>query len=139
MIKTSFSLVSNGFKLLSIILTLFLVGLTIIFIVFRPLWYAILLSVLIAAFCLFATILSFCNRIVIDIENKQLIVYFLRSKKIDFHNLRSVEIDTRHSINVKKYCFIVFKLNDGTTYKISGYSSIFNHKSVFYTQRIVND
>lgn len=137
--KKSFSLVSNGYKLLAFILTLCLISLTITFIVFLPIWYAILFSTLASAFCFFALILCFRIRIVVDRKNNQLFVYNIKSRRIDLHTLRSIEVDTKDSINDKKYCFIIFKLNDGSFYKTGGYSTIITYKAVFYTHKIVNE
>lgn len=137
--RKKFSLVSKGLKMLSISLTVLFVGLTTVLFIYNLIWYAILFSCIVTIFCLFATILSFLNKIIVDSNNRQLIICSLKRRKIDLNQLQSIEIDTKNSIDKNRYCFILFNLIDGTIYKTSGYSTVFNFKSFYYTQNLVND
>lgn len=137
--KKTFCLASNGLKLLSIIFTLLVLGLTIISIIFQSQWYLILLILLCDAFSLLALILCFYNRIVVDSKNNQLLVYTIKKKIIDLNNLRTIEVDTFNNPNQKKLCHIDFKLKDGSVYTIGSYSTIITYKTVLYTRKIVDE
>ena len=136
--KKIFPLVSIGFKVLASILTLALVSLFVILLIYKAIWYAVLFAGVVAALCLFAIILSFLNWIVVDNEKDQLIISTLKKKKINLSELLDIKIDTAHSVDKKKYCHIVFKFIDGTSYKILGYSTVFNYKSLYYTQKTLS-
>ena len=63
--RKKFSLVSKGLKMLSISLTVLFVGLTTVLFIYNLIWYAKLFSCIVTKFCLFATILSFLNKIIV--------------------------------------------------------------------------
>lgn len=139
MYRKSFSLVSKGLKILSSFLTIVFIALTVVLICYEALWYAIVFSSLVLALCLFATVMTFRNRIVVDKKQGLLIVNSLKNISINLNDLQNVHVDINNSVNKNKYCFIVFKFINGQEYKISEYSTIYNHKSVHYTQKLVHE
>lgn len=69
-----FSLTSIGYKILSIILSLFMTAISVVLVVYikdMP-WYALLFSISVLIFLIFAVFLCFNHKVVID-ENKRLL------------------------------------------------------------------
>lgn len=137
--KKSFYLSSARLKVLSILICFCFVSLTIVLSVYKLPLVAIIISGLVSIFSVFTMAVCFLNRIVVDRAKGQIKIYTTKVRIIDLNKLKSIKIDTSYSVNVKKYCFIIFTLNDESDYKISGYSTIFNINSVYYTEKTINN
>ena len=139
MIKKTFPLVSIGFKVLAIILTIFVFCISILICIYNALWYALLFSWLVTIFCMLATVICFLNKIVVDLQSRQIVVYAPKRKKIRINEILSIKIDTLNSVNSKKYCYIVFNLIDGSILKFSGFTTIFRGRAVDRTRNLINN
>lgn len=139
--KFSVSLTSIGYKILSLILTMFLLLLTITLIVFHSQIsiYYIIFSIIVFLFCIFGCFLSFYSRIVLIKSEKIIRIYSNKRKNYDLNNILSIEVDTTNSVDLNKYCFIVFTMKSGETYKISGYYSLLKNKDVEITLKIIKE
>lgn len=142
--KISISWVSTGYKVLSLIITLFLGVLEAILIVYQkqvPL-EAICFTSIVLLLCALAVFLSFNSRILIDTSKKKIKISFLKTKKIDFEEIQQIKIDTENSIDNRKYCFVKIYLKNGGIYKFAEYCTLLKGKAVDITIKkiaIVNE
>lgn len=128
------SLVSNGFKILSIIECLFTIVLwyCVCFLVDNLIMGAIIFITFVAMFCLFALYISFSNRIII--EKDKLIFFQIRKKEIKLKEI--IDIYTDDQIFKQNIIFISTK---SKIYKFSGYSTLRGwKKNIYNTKLIVN-
>lgn len=134
-IKISFS--SLGSKLLCIILTVALFILNIVLLFYREQipWYAICYAVFALLFCLFGSYLCFNHRLVFDKKRNILKICNLTNKKLEVNQIVSIEISTKNSIDTNKYCFVIFKLKNGTQIKYSEYFTLNKNKAVTITKK----
>ena len=129
---------SIGYKVLSLILSVFFAIITTVLFVHKneiPLG-ACFISLTIFLFCAFCCFLIFNDRIVVDLDKKILMLYRLKRMVIEIKDIKAIEIDTTNSIDENKYCFVWIKLLDGTNYRLSEYASLTKKaKAVEITQQ----
>lgn len=138
--KIKISLTSLGFKLLSLFLTLVFIALTCTLILFysHVPWYAIVFSILILVFCSFSLFLCFNHCIIVNTKSNLIIIKSLKTIKIDISEISQIKIDTKNSIDDRKYCFIEVILKDGTIYKTPEYSTLKKINAVEITKRKID-
>ena len=135
---------SIGYKVLSILMVIFFAFITVFIFVNiseaeAPIT-TICLSMTILLFFVFCCFLSFKQRIILDTEGGVLILSSLKRKVIDLRDLKEIEIDTNNSLDKKRYCFVWFKLLNGTNYKWPGYTCLIKpRKAVEITRQKIND
>lgn len=137
--KKTFSLVSVGYKILSVLLSSIFICLTAVLFYFKAVWYAIVFSCVITLICLVATLLCFLNKIVLDLANRQIQVCSLKKYKFNLDELESIMVDVSNSVDKKKYCFIVIKTTGGTDLRISGFACLLHNKAVYYSQCVIDN
>ena len=128
------SLVSNGFKILSIIECLFTITLwyCVCFLADDLIIGAIIFITLVVLFCLFALYICFSNRIIIGKD--KLIIFEIR--KIEINLKEIIDIYTDDQIFKQN---LIFVLTESKTYKFSGYSTLKGwEKNIHNTKLIVN-
>lgn len=139
--KIKISLTSLGFKLLSLFLTLIFIGLTCALMLFytHVPWFAIVFSILILAFCSFSCFLCFNHCVIVNTKSNLLFIKSLKTIKINISEISQIKIDTKNSIDDRKYCFIEVILKDGTIYKTSEYSTLKKNNAVQLTKRKIDE
>lgn len=138
--KKTFYLTSLPIKLLSIIITIVIGSITVVFFIYRnqvP-WYIILFPALLTCLLVFFSVIVFLNRITIDLDKQIIKIQSIRFQNFNLQDIQEIEVDTSFSLNKKRYCLIIFKMKDFKTYKLSGYSSLFNKNSVQKSKNIVD-
>lgn len=139
MIK-NISLTSAGYKILTTLLSIFMVSLSALMIIFHEQipWYVICFIIVVALFCLFGMFVCYYNRIVINVDEGYLSIYTLKHKRICIKDIKSVAIDKNHSINPKKYCFIIIQLKNGEIFKIPEYATLLKNRAVKITEEKID-
>lgn len=142
--KISISWVSTGYKVLSLIITLFLSVLETVLIIYHKQvpFGAICFIGIVLLLCAVAVFLSFNSILLIDTSKKKIKISFLKTKKIDFEEIQRIKIDTENSIDNKKYCFVKIYLKNGGIYKFAEYCTLLKGKAVDITIKkiaIVNE
>ncbi|MCI8476434.1 MAG: hypothetical protein HFE42_05245 [Clostridia bacterium] len=136
-----FSLTSIGYKILSIILSLFMTAISVVLVVYikdMP-WYALLFSISVLIFLIFAVFLCFNHKVVID-ENKRLLkLCNVKTTVISLKEITNIEISTDKSLDDKKYCYVLIYTKDGRYFKTSEYSTLIKSKAVEITKNIVSE
>jgi len=97
----------------------------------------IILSFICCSFLSFGTFLCYWSSIKINFKTKKVIITTLKRKVIDIDKIVKINISTENSVDDKKYCNIVFLLNNNTTYTCSGFRSVFKFKDVEKTKKLV--
>lgn len=134
-----FSITSLSYKIIGLILSIFLTSTTIAFIMFPneiP-WYVIPVFSLVSLALLLGTILFFIHGITIYPERKQIKIQTVKKQILSYNEINSISIDTEYSLDPCRYCFIVFALKNGEKIKISGFSSIVKKNGVKKSYEIV--
>ncbi len=132
--KKSIYWVSIGIKIMVIIFMIIFISITIVISIFNPIWYALLFLAILIILFLFYGLVAFFNRIVLDVPNKRIILYTPKRKQIELDNLLDIYIDTTYSRNIKKYCFVVFKMKEGKVIKIPQYTALLSSNAVYITK-----
>lgn len=129
---------SNGYKILSLVLSIIMISLTAILIVFcSQIWYAIFFSIWVVGVCLFSCFICFNHRIIIDLKHNKLKICNLRTVIINISEILDIYVDTKNSVDNYKYCFVIFMLRNGESVKLSGYSALYKHSAVAITKQKV--
>lgn len=139
--KTTYYLTSISVKILSVVMTIVISSLTIVFIIYRnqvP-WYIVSFMVLLTCLLVFFSIIFFLNRITIDLCKQIIKIQSTQFYIFNLQDVQRVEIDTNFSLNKNKYCFIIFKMKNSKIYKLSGYSSLSNKNSVQKSRNIISE
>ena len=135
------NLTSNGLKSLAIVLTLFMLLLTIFLLIYIdqiPI-YGFLFSFLVTAFCVFATFLCFNHKVVLLKRERILILIALKKVRIPLDEIEFIKVTTENSVDSRKYCFILIKKTNGKIVKTGGLNSILKNHDVEKTEnKIVN-
>lgn len=133
--NTKISMVSKGFKILALTLTIFFISLTIslCFYIEQVNWYALMFSCLLTFGAIAIFVICYLNSLSIDEKNKELIIFTYKRRKIKLDEINKIFVETTNSIDKSKYCFITIKLNNGTKIKISGFSTLRKSKAVELT------
>ena len=139
--KTTYYLTSISVKILSVVMTIVISSLTIVFIIYRnqvP-WYIVSFMVLLTCLLVFFSIIFFLNRITIDLCKQIIKIQSTQFYIFNLQDVQRVEVDTNFSLNKNKYCFIIFKMKNSKIYKLSGYSSLSNKNSVQKSRNIISE
>lgn len=139
--KTTYYLTSISVKILSVVMTIVISSLTIVFIIYRnqvP-WYIVSFMVLLTCLLVFFSIIFFLNRITIDLCKQIIKIQSTQFYSFNLQDVQRVEVDTNFSLNKNKYCFIIFKMKNSKIYKLSGYSSLSNKNSVQKSRNIISE
>lgn len=139
--KRTYYLTSISVKILSVIMTIFISSLTIVFIIYRnqvP-WYIVSFMVLLTCLLAFFSIIFFLNRITIDLCKQIVKIQNTQFYSFKLKEIQRVEVDTNFSLDKNKYCFIIFRMKNSRIYKLSGYSSLFNKNSVQKSRDIIGE
>lgn len=139
--KTTYYLTSISVKILSIIITIVISSLTMVFIIYRNqvAWYIVSFMVLLTCLLVFFSIIFFLNRITIDLSKQIIKIQSTQFYSFNLQDVQRVEVDTTLSLDKNKYCFIIFKMKNSKIYKLSGYSSLFNKNSVQKSRNIIGE
>lgn len=100
--------------------------------------FPIIISLLFDIFAIFGSFLCFWNNIKIDYTQNLLVITTLTRKTMQLNLLENITVSTENSLNSKKYCKIIFKDKIGNVIKINGFLSVFKHKDVEKSQKLVN-
>lgn len=134
-----YNLMSIGIKILSIIIFVSMTALNSVLIVFHnqvPL-IAILFSCLVTLLLLFACILFFNNKIIINLKTRKVIAISFKKHTINIDEIKNIAVNNNPSIDSEKYCNIEISLSDGSIIRVSGYSSMLKKGDVQKTRDIV--
>ncbi len=129
-------MVSNGFKILAVTLTIVFVSLTILlfFFINQAYWYAILFSCLLTIGAIAILVICCLNSLSIDEKSEELIIFTYKKHRIKLDIIYKIYVDTADSIDDRKYCFIAIKLKDGTEIKVPRYATLRKSKAVELTR-----
>ncbi len=135
-----FHLSSKGFFINNFLFLLFAIIIFIVFCIFFsqiPIW-AIILSIIILLFSILG-IFSCLGFIKVNIKKNEIFILTYKIKKIKISDIKKIFVSVENSLDKKKYCNIIFLLNNNEKYFISGYLSYMskNH-DVEKTQKIVD-
>lgn len=101
--------------------------------------FPIIISFLFVLFTFLGTFLCFYESIKIDLRTNKVIVKNFKSIIIDLEKIHEIKISTENSVDSKKYCNIIFVLNDKSSYTIHGFNSILKFRDVKKTIDLVNE
>lgn len=128
------SLTSFGYKLLAIICTLGILALTISVCFFTDEFYviAIIFSLIVSMFCLFALFLCFNHKVYI--KNDKLILKQIRTVKIELSEIKSIQLNDKSLLNDNT----IFIYAKNEIYRLSGFNSLKGKKKrIGESQKII--
>ena len=135
-----FSLTSKGYKILSILITIVMLSFSIVLLVYNrsvsP--FAIIFAIATFLFTLLSSILCFTHRIVVNEKKGILTVANLIGQDIKLEDILDIIVNTKHSADERKYCFVDIILKENNkTIRVSGYSALVKKTAVNKTKNIV--
>ena len=130
------SLTSTGYKILSIIIIIFLSWLNYFLIKYiRQIpWPALVFSMVVLLFCIFGSYLCFNHKIIFNHKKKLFIFCNLVQKRVMIDDIVSILVSTDNSLNHKRYCAIHVNLKNGEKIILAGFTSIIPNNSVAITR-----
>lgn len=143
--KKTISLASCGYKIISLIFNVVVLAVLIVLIIFNSQvpWYGFLMISIVCIFSAVGSYACFVHKIKINLIGNLLKVYAFKIFSIRITDIREIKVDVQNSVNSKKYCNIVFELQNGESVITSGYLSLLHpNKSVEITKEkiaIINE
>lgn len=134
-------LTSVGGMILASLMTLIFSATTIVLSIFYEQTgiLSIIFSLFFVIFASFGTYLCFTNTIKLDFKEKRIVIKTLKKKVLNINEIDTIIVSTENSLNIKKYCNIIFNLKNNSVFKINGFLSIFKHRDVEKTQKLISN
>ena len=136
-----YSMTGLSYKIIGFMLSIFLISVTIALITFsneNP-WYLIPVLSIFSLALLLGTILFFIDGVTLYPQKEQIKIQTIKKRILSYKEIDSISVDTKYSLDPRRFCFIVFTLKNGEKIKISGFSSAIRRNGVEKSREIVED